>query len=149
MSLRKMNFPKRNDPCPCGSGHKFKKCCSPGSIERAHIQQAPSYIDYGEEPIRWVITDEIGTKFFADIDGRAIVFQNKDDAYAVTRLEDFADQDPGEINVAGVGETKWAALQNKISFVEVLDAETAIKLIRERMEHRRQELEAPADDVTE
>lgn len=18
---------KRNDPCPCGSGHKFKKCC--------------------------------------------------------------------------------------------------------------------------
>ena len=20
--------PKRNDPCPCGSGKKFKKCCA-------------------------------------------------------------------------------------------------------------------------
>jgi uncharacterized protein len=22
---------KRNDPCPCGSGKKFKKCCGMGS----------------------------------------------------------------------------------------------------------------------
>jgi hypothetical protein len=22
-----MKKPKRNDPCPCGSGKKFKKCC--------------------------------------------------------------------------------------------------------------------------
>jgi hypothetical protein len=22
----------RNDPCPCGSGKKFKKCCAQGSI---------------------------------------------------------------------------------------------------------------------
>ncbi|EEU9328680.1 TPA: SEC-C domain-containing protein, partial [Escherichia coli] len=21
------NMPGRNDPCPCGSGKKFKKCC--------------------------------------------------------------------------------------------------------------------------
>lgn len=24
-----MPEPKRNAPCPCGSGHKFKKCCGP------------------------------------------------------------------------------------------------------------------------
>lgn len=24
---RSTNFPKRNDPCPCGSGKKYKKCC--------------------------------------------------------------------------------------------------------------------------
>jgi len=25
----------RNDPCPCGSGHKFKKCCMlPPRVER-------------------------------------------------------------------------------------------------------------------
>jgi hypothetical protein len=23
-----MNKPQRNDPCPCGSGKKFKKCCA-------------------------------------------------------------------------------------------------------------------------
>jgi uncharacterized protein len=22
----------RNDPCPCGSGKKFKKCCGAGNI---------------------------------------------------------------------------------------------------------------------
>ncbi len=22
-----MNKPSRNDPCPCGSGKKYKKCC--------------------------------------------------------------------------------------------------------------------------
>ncbi|MCH7972747.1 MAG: SEC-C domain-containing protein [Bacteroidetes bacterium] len=22
--------PRRNEPCPCGSGKKFKKCCSAG-----------------------------------------------------------------------------------------------------------------------
>jgi uncharacterized protein YecA (UPF0149 family) len=24
----KMQTPERNDPCPCGSGKKFKNCCS-------------------------------------------------------------------------------------------------------------------------
>ncbi|MBX3680834.1 MAG: SEC-C domain-containing protein, partial [Rhodocyclaceae bacterium] len=27
-------LPGRNDPCPCGSGLKFKKCC--GAPERLH-----------------------------------------------------------------------------------------------------------------
>jgi uncharacterized protein YecA (UPF0149 family) len=25
--VRKAHKPGRNDPCPCGSGKKFKKCC--------------------------------------------------------------------------------------------------------------------------
>ncbi|MCC6303351.1 MAG: tetratricopeptide repeat protein, partial [Gammaproteobacteria bacterium] len=34
-----MNAPKRNDPCPCGSGKKYKKCClaeTPASAEDAY-----------------------------------------------------------------------------------------------------------------
>jgi hypothetical protein len=27
--IRKIPRPGRNDPCPCGSGKKFKKCCGP------------------------------------------------------------------------------------------------------------------------
>ncbi|MHC4292236.1 MAG: SEC-C metal-binding domain-containing protein [Planctomycetota bacterium] len=29
MSARQLDQPKvgRNDPCPCGSGKKYKKCC--------------------------------------------------------------------------------------------------------------------------
>jgi len=25
--LLKTDVPKRNDPCPCGSGKKYKRCC--------------------------------------------------------------------------------------------------------------------------
>ena len=28
--LRKPPEPGRNDPCPCGSGKKYKKCCGAG-----------------------------------------------------------------------------------------------------------------------
>ncbi|VHO02136.1 SEC-C metal-binding domain-containing protein [Candidatus Rhabdochlamydia sp. T3358] len=43
-----MNKTGRNDPCPCGSGKKFKKCCeSKGttkalSPERVSLQQPPT-----------------------------------------------------------------------------------------------------------
>lgn len=42
-----MNKTGRNDPCPCGSGKKFKKCCEPKGKtkaldpERVSLQQAP------------------------------------------------------------------------------------------------------------
>lgn len=151
MALRRMNFPKRNEPCHCGSGKKFKKCCGPVvSIERPTLQNVPpEYIDFGESAVRWVIVDAGGTKLFSDADGHAIVFRSRDDAYAVAKLEEFADQEPGEINVAGVGETKWATLQNKVPFVEVLDAETAIKLVRARLEYQRQQLEQTAAEDSE
>ena len=32
--LRVDDIPGRNDPCPCGSGQKFKKCC--GAPEKLH-----------------------------------------------------------------------------------------------------------------
>ena len=27
--------PKRNDPCPCGSGYKYKKCCGKEKEKKA------------------------------------------------------------------------------------------------------------------
>jgi preprotein translocase subunit SecA len=27
-SIRSESKPKRNDPCPCGSGKKYKQCCA-------------------------------------------------------------------------------------------------------------------------
>jgi hypothetical protein len=27
----------RNEPCPCGSGKKFKKCCGPGQQQRSRF----------------------------------------------------------------------------------------------------------------
>ena len=33
--LRRLNRFRRNDPCPCGSSRKFKKCCGGVYDERA------------------------------------------------------------------------------------------------------------------
>ena len=34
-----MSKPNRNDPCPCGSGKKFKKCCeSKGKLQNIEVQ---------------------------------------------------------------------------------------------------------------
>ncbi len=33
--------PKRNDPCPCGSGRKFKRCCKSADALPAHRALAP------------------------------------------------------------------------------------------------------------
>ena len=37
-----MAKPGRNDPCPCGSGNKYKKCCLPKeeAVEREQLAKA-------------------------------------------------------------------------------------------------------------
>jgi hypothetical protein len=140
MALRRTLVPGRNQPCFCGSGTKYKKCCGRAVIARPVLRPVPEFIDQGETAVRWVIVDNSGTRLFADVAGRALVFQCRDDAYAVTQLEDFNDQSPGEINVAAVGPHKWAVLQAKVPFVEVPNVATAATLVRERIAQQRQRL---------
>jgi hypothetical protein len=138
---------RRNDRCPCNSGKKFKFCCSPEAP--AIVQAAPRrplFIDSGESPVRWVICDPSGVRFFADKDNRALLFDTYEDALQVARLEDFADQNPGEINVAGVGPTKLELLKEKIPYVEV-DVEIATQLVRERIEYGRAGELTPAQET--
>lgn len=130
--IRRNVIAHRNDRCPCGSQKKFKKCCGPTvTFMRPPAEPVPQFIDSGEPAIRWVIVDNTGVKFFADKNNRALVFASKDDAFATATLDLFESQAPGEINVAGVGETKFKVLQEKISYVEV-DAATAETRVRER-----------------
>jgi hypothetical protein len=44
--------------------------------------------------------------------------------------------------VAGVGPTKWQTLQEKLPYIEVEDAETAVALIRERIEYAKEQIDA-------
>lgn len=139
--IRRSALPRRNDPCPCNSTKKFKKCCGTTvAFVRPSPRSMPQYIDTGETPVRWVIVDETGTRLFADKDNRALVFSSKADAFATATHELFADQDPGDINVAGVGETKFQTLQEKVPYVEV-DAEQAALLVQERVALARAQLE--------
>ena len=136
MSTKKVkvrNRVGRNEKCPCESGNKFKYCHgrTEQSIIRPEIQQ---FIDTGEEPVRWVISSSTGTAFFVDKAGRVLVFPTKAMATEIQRHELFSEQDPHEINVAGVGPSKWAHLQEILPFVEVASVESAVVFIQERIE---------------
>lgn len=134
----------RNQQCPCKSGKKFKKCC----IRKKwriwdHMSDTPQQraIDYGEEAIKWVICDEIGTKFFVDKQGRILVFSDKAVARAAATLDVFKDQAPNEINVAGVGPTKWKKIQDVLPHVEIENIEMATALIHERLNFQKAQIE--------
>lgn len=131
--IRRTAGARRNDPCPCGSLQKFKKCCGAAvAFVRPPRRPVPAFLDTGELAVRWVIVDDTGVKLFADKDNRALVFADKAAAFATVALDLFADQAPGDINVAAVGETKFKLLQEKIPYVEV-DAAQAEALIRARI----------------
>lgn len=109
----------------------------------------PQYIDFGDDPIRWVICDQTGTRLFVDKQGRVLVFTDKDIAKKIATLDIFADQAPNEINVAGVGEKKWLTLQEKLPFLEVSNAELGIALVKERIDYQKAQMESPADESSE
>lgn len=131
--LRKPSLPKRNERCWCGSGSKYKYCCMQAALPQP--QRVSHYIDSGEEAVRYVICNARGTGFFSTKDNQILVFTDRATAFAVATLEEFETQEPGEINVAGVGETKWQHLQATLPFVEVADVETAVQLVHERIAH--------------
>lgn len=153
-TIRRGNIVRRNDRCVCGSGKKFKHCCSPAAFKHHRstfmppAPQTQPHIDFGEEPIRWVIVDRSGTQFFSDKENRVLVFADKDSAAAITQMEEFADQEPGDINVGGVGPTKWAKFQEMLPFVEVATTEEAMEFVRERIRVGR-EAAAIEDATTE
>lgn len=130
--------PRRNDRCACGSGKKFKHChgAEPNNLN----WRKPAYIDSGESPIRWVIVDRTGTSFFSDKDNRILVFKARADATAIAMLDEFADQEPGDINIGGVGPAKWQHLQDTLPFIEVDNAEHGTALVAERIAFSMQQL---------
>ena len=135
---------RRNDRCTCGSGKKYKYCCHPQALTQPEATKKKThYIDTGESAVRYVICDGKGTSFFVDKTGRILVFASRPDAIAVATLDEFVTVEAGEINVAGVGPTKWEHLQKTLPFVEVANAEEAVTLVRERMEFVRAQLAEP------
>lgn len=122
----------RNELCPCGSNTKFKHCH--GRSENSYaVPTRKQYIDAGETPVRWVICNELGTSFFADKDNRILIFTDKQVATDVIRLDLFMSAGDNEINLAGVGPTKWEHLQATLPFIEVSSIEMAAALIQERI----------------
>ena len=64
----------RNDPCPCGSGKKFKKCCidKPEEELRALFEPAESEEDFDEVDEDAFDETEFGAAEFDDTEGEAL-----------------------------------------------------------------------------
>jgi hypothetical protein len=93
-----------------------------------------------ENPVRWVITNRLATSFFADKQGRMLVFPSRDVARRIALLDLFADQTPNEIYVAPIGENTWKHLQDTMPFIDVPNFETGAALIEERVLDQRERL---------
>jgi tetratricopeptide (TPR) repeat protein len=48
----------RNDPCPCGSGHKYKRCCLPRDEAAAAAERAAAPALDSVAPFAWVSDDD-------------------------------------------------------------------------------------------
>lgn len=151
MKKRKLRkYIGRNETCPCGSSVKFKRCHGKNPADKRLVTRK-EYIDSGESPIRWVIANENATAFFSDIKNRVLVFTARQIAADVIRLDLFASAGEGEINLAGVGSTKWQHLQETLPFIEVSSLDMAKALLQERIEQKAEELNSAekADNETE
>jgi hypothetical protein len=61
----------RNDPCPCGSGKKFKKCCegkSSGEVRAASVREQFEQLSGHSEGIRRHLFDQLGPADLARLD---------------------------------------------------------------------------------
>jgi len=123
----------RNEACPCGSGDKFKRCHG-RPVNSQIVPMIKQFIDSGETPVRWAISNQKGTAFFVDKQGRILVFADKQVAVDVAHMSLFSAQTENEINIAGIGPTKWQHLQETLPYVEVASFGVAEALIKERVD---------------
>ena len=127
-----MSKPGRNDPCPCGSGKKFKKCCLGKHVPGAEGVHDPLV---SSEPVA----------FFDDIDLISnqvpdLIRENRlDEAEKVCRrlLEEFPDQFDGRERQAEVEEARgnWKRAAELYRIVAELHREADPQYGHEPAEH--------------
>jgi hypothetical protein len=102
------NKPGRNDPCPCGSGNKYKRCCLPtdetAARERAR-QQAPFDADEFDDP---ELTADVEGEEFFDIEDNAPVLDVRTIRH-VSYIRGFVNRLSDLRSGRGVRVTEWEA----------------------------------------
>jgi hypothetical protein len=82
----------RNDPCPCGSGTKYKKCCLPKHEREAALRKAAAAPPVAPAPSGWILEDD-GLDDLSNSVIDLIKAQRFDDALAACKrlLDEFPD----------------------------------------------------------
>ncbi|WP_420421164.1 SEC-C metal-binding domain-containing protein [Simkania sp.] len=63
----------RNDPCPCGSGKKYKKCCEQKSAvqRRSFTNLTPQNVKTGMEKISGMVSKKLGGHTISEVQTEA------------------------------------------------------------------------------
>ena len=107
--------PGRNDPCPCGSGKKYKQCC--GKPEAPTTPSADSQAGAVERAVTWLAQHH--RKAFA------AALEKEIDGAAFGGFDDDADDAVREA-MAGIDDALWQQLQ--LNLTECLLAEGDLKV---------------------
>ena len=106
----------RNDPCPCGSGKKYKQCC--GKPEAPETPSADSHEGAVERAVAWLAQHH--RKAFAaalemEIDGAAFGWFDEDDDAAVREA------------MAGIDDALWQQLQLNLTEWMLAEGDILVK----------------------
>lgn len=98
---------RRNDPCPCNSGKKFKSCCGRG-VKNDRFMSDVVPIS-GNVTHHYFIVDE-DFEPVRDFDGKIFVFTSRPFAMAWGHANTPLPC-PESFGVVGMGDEKWAMFQ--------------------------------------
>jgi SEC-C motif/Protein of unknown function (DUF2384) len=104
----------RNDPCPCGSGNKYKHCCGSGAAQapapaEGHDSAVPRALAWLEQHHRkaWSIAFEAAFEDAID----EVFFEEEDDAAIEDALADLSDELMGQVQI---NLTEWLLAEGEI-----------------------------------
>lgn len=95
-----MPEPRRNDPCPCGSGRKYKKCCLP-KADAARAAARPR-----DTPRERVMPQLMRFAYSQQFDGDHLI---ADTMFWADYLDDLDDEEAGELVASDDAEVKYNA----------------------------------------
>lgn len=121
--------PKRNDPCGCGSGKKFKHCCqgktdflppSPAVLSAAELDQLGILLSTGryaelENKARALIEHYSDSGFAWKLLGESLYLQGKDALHALQKATELLPNDADAFNNLGIVLTDLGRLNEAVS----------------------------------
>jgi len=122
----------RNDPCPCKSGKKFKKCCLPAHQALATQQRKTSHPPKVREPIQARAPRDSGGAAFAHALASLLTM---DDAIDDDGLTDLSNSAVDLANAGRLDEALAACARLLAEFPEVVDGLERSAMVHAKLGH--------------
>jgi len=118
-----MRIAKRNDPCPCNSGKKYKKCCGTDDTWMTTPTTLPgvdSLVKVHHFFLFWVdASKELKDTMVRNDDGKVLVFMSRAASMQYGNNKFAIQLKKREIISAGMGDVKWKNFVEEFEYVIV------------------------------